>query len=127
MLCLGLMVALSANTLLAAVNTSATCDGMCCCRIDTRHGPAEIIVIDAGCCRAAGATPCHMSEANFPDSPLALNQASTESPLDPLHLLATRTNRTSGMNIHSRSKLRIASGPDRHFFPRYLQNCRLIC
>lgn len=129
--CLVLMAALSANPILAAVNTVAECGRQCCCYSDTRHEAIRTVNIDSGnysgCCGPAGISPCHMSDGSMPETPLALIHTAERSPVDPISLLLNPSPPAAKPEAF---KLPISwgdAGPEFNPSPLYLKTCRLIC
>ena len=129
--CLVLMAALSANSLLAAVNTAPDCNPQRCCCMDDRANTPVAVKAEgfrhACCCDPEKATPCHMSAAPLPHYPLALLPTSTGSPL------------ASNLALLDESHPAAFPGTPRPPFagdildaahsppPLYLKTCRLIC
>ena len=129
--CLVLMAVLSASPLLAAVSTLADCDRQCCCCADTRHGPTVKVYRGSGmgssCCDSTSSRPCHMSDDNLPESPLALVQTAPAPPVRSTPLLLD-LDRTGARAFVAASFIPWAdNGPRPIDSPIYLQTCRLIC
>ena len=130
-LCLVLTAALSATSLLAAVNAVAACDRQCCCCTPSIHGSTVTIrnatEAGAGCCGPVESSPCNMSAGELPASPPALLQTTGQAGDPP----AQPSLAADKFTVPFRSFLSPAPwAPNAHehnLLPVYLQTCRLIC
>jgi len=128
--CLVLMAALSANSLLAAVNTVPDCNPQRCCLDGSANTPAAFKaegVRLSCCCDPGKAIPCHMSAAPLANAPLAIVPASTGSILAPNPALLKESHPVTLPNS-TRPPLAGDLLDAAHSPPAlYLQTCRLIC
>lgn len=129
--CLVLTVALSATSLLAAVNTLAACDRQCCCYAAPRHGSVPTIGSaadsDAGCCNPTGLSPCNMSAAELPTSSPALVQTTGQASDQSGHAWLAAGKLSLPLQSHLAP---VPWAPITHVhdtLPVYLKTCRLIC
>jgi hypothetical protein len=130
-LSLVLMLALSANTLLAAAAVFTNCNGPCCCCLHGQKRLSTTLLSNANpaatCCGLQGSPSCHVSAGNGRQAPPALIQSLSGSPADTVHLfLKIPAAVVSHLTTHS-SVTWIDTGPAIPAAPRYLQSCRFIC